>query len=110
MIAFPAFPTANQEGVITHALLQALACPQKNAFSTPSAGVLRALPFDQNASFVGDSSRSRKFCLFLRFIAFVLKLLHDPFIFYAFGEKFTRTIPTHLLHHQRQKMRGLVSL
>jgi hypothetical protein len=33
-------------------------CPQKNAFGTPDAGVLQALSFDQNASFVRDSGRS----------------------------------------------------
>jgi hypothetical protein len=41
-------------GVTTHAPSQVLAYPQKNAFGTPDAGVLQALSFDQNASFVRD--------------------------------------------------------
>jgi hypothetical protein len=37
--------------VTTHAPFQALACPQKNAFGTPDAGVPAALPFDQKRQF-----------------------------------------------------------
>jgi hypothetical protein len=44
-------PPENCRGVSTHAPFQALACPQKNAFGTPDAGVLQALPFDQECQF-----------------------------------------------------------
>jgi len=54
--------------VTTHAPIQALACPQKNAFGTPDLGVLPALSFDQNASF-GLDSGSKLANYFLVFIS-----------------------------------------
>src|ERR1035438_1788505 len=41
----------NKKGALTYAPRQALVCPRRNAFGTPSLGVLQAVSFFQNYQF-----------------------------------------------------------
>jgi hypothetical protein len=72
-------PIPNQEGVITRAPQQALVCPRRNAFGTPSLGVLQAVSFFQNYQFcLGQQPKPQIGLLLFSGLWFSLTLAIEP--------------------------------
>jgi len=53
-----------KKGALTYAPRQALVCPRRNAFGTPSLGVLQAVSFFQNYQFCLGQQPKPQICYF----------------------------------------------